>query len=116
MDSNGNLPLLDLIAAESLHFQEPDSRRFPCLDLGRAALEQGGMMPCALNAADEVAVEAFLRREIIFPDIPHLIEKVMRGTPGSHLNSIEDVLECDREARLLARQSLGSMAHPHTVV
>ena len=116
MGADGYLPLLDLIATGSLHFREPDTRRFPCLDLGRAALEKGGVMPCALNAADEVAVEAFLRSELRFPDIPRVIEKVMRETPKCHPNSMEDVLESDRQARLYARESVASMAHPYTVV
>ncbi|HET7100026.1 MAG TPA: 1-deoxy-D-xylulose-5-phosphate reductoisomerase [Terriglobia bacterium] len=116
MGADGHLPLLDLIAAGSLHFQAPDVRWFPCLELGRAALEQGGVMPCALNAADEVAVEAFLRGELRFPDIPRVIEKVMRETPVSHPNSMEAVLESDRQARLSARESVASMTHPSTVV
>lgn len=110
--ANGNLPLLDLIATRSLHFRKPDLRRFPCLALGRAALEQGGVMPCVLNAADEVAVGAFLKGELRFPDIPRLIEKVMRETAQRHLNSMEDVLECDREARINARELLSSMVPP----
>ena len=114
--ADGYLPLLDLIAAGSLHFQSPDTSRFPCLDLGRAALEQGGVMPCALNAADEVAVEAFLRGELRFPDIPRVIEKVMRGMPVSHPSTMEEVLECDRQARKYARDSVTTMTHPHTVV
>jgi 1-deoxy-D-xylulose-5-phosphate reductoisomerase len=116
MDADGHLPLLDLIAAGSLHFQAPDVRWFPCLELGRAALEQGGVMPCALNAADEVAVEAFLRGELRFSDIPRVIEKVMRETPPSHPNRMEEVLESDRRARLSARESVVSMTHPSTVV
>jgi 1-deoxy-D-xylulose-5-phosphate reductoisomerase len=114
--ADGYLPLLDLIAAGSLHFQQPDADRFPCLALGRAALEQGGVMPCALNAADEVAVEAFLKGELRFTDIPRVIEKVMRGTPVSHPNTMDEVLENDRQARLYARESVTSMTHPHTVV
>jgi len=116
MDGDGHVPLLDLIAAGSLHFRAPDVRRFPCLELGRAALEQGGVMPCALNAADEVAVEAFLRGELRFPDIPRVIEKVMRETPESHPNAMEEVLEIDRRARLYAREAVTSMTHPSTVV
>ena len=114
--ANGNLPLLDLIATKRLHFREPDVRRFPCLELGRSALEQGGVMPCVLNAADEVAVETFLKGELRFPDIPRLIENVMRATPQRHLNSMEDVLECDREARVRARELVGSMAPPRAFV
>jgi len=116
VSANGNLPLLDLIATKRLHFRKPDARRFPCLELGRAALEQGGVMPCVLNAADEVAVEAFLKGELRFPDIPRLIENVMRGTAQRHLNSMEDVLECDREARVHARELAGSMTPPRAWV
>ena len=73
-------------------------------------------MPCALNAADEVAVEAFLSGELRFTDIPRVIEKVMRETPVSHPSTMEEVLENDRQARLYARESVSSMTHPHTVV
>ncbi|MGH7968435.1 MAG: 1-deoxy-D-xylulose-5-phosphate reductoisomerase, partial [Limisphaerales bacterium] len=116
IDSNGHLPILDLVAAGSLHFRAPDLRRFPCLELGRAALERGGVMPCALNAADEVAVEAFLKGELRFPDIPRVIEKVMRETPVSHPTIMEEVLESDRQARLSARETVASMTHPSTVM
>jgi len=116
VDSNGHLPLLDLIATGALHFQEPDASRFPCLELGRAALEQGGVMPCALNAADEVAVEAFLRGELRFLDIPRVIEKVMRKTPQNHPTTMEDVLQCDKQARVYAREFVASATHPHALV
>ena len=91
---------LDLLSRNRLHFEQPDTTRFPCLDLGREALRQGGIMPCALNAADEVAVEAFLNRRLKFSAIPKLIETVMRQMPaGQRLKSLQDVLEGDREAR-----------------
>jgi 1-deoxy-D-xylulose-5-phosphate reductoisomerase len=91
---------LDLVAAGGLHFRKPDTRRFPSLDLAREALAQGGIMPCVLNAADEVAVEAFLNNRMRFSAIPRLIEEVMRQM-GSHraITSLDDVLEGDREAR-----------------
>ena len=69
---------LDLISAGRLHFGKPDTQRFPSLDLAREALVQGGIMPCVLNAADEVAVEAFLNNRLRFSAIPRLIEEVMR--------------------------------------
>jgi len=100
---NGNSLGLDLLATRRLSFQEPDTRRFPCLALGREALQKGGAMPCALNAADEVAVEAFLSGALRFSDIPRVIEKVMAFTPSVELNSLENVLECDQEARQRAR-------------
>jgi 1-deoxy-D-xylulose-5-phosphate reductoisomerase len=90
---------LDLESLRQLHFEKPDPKRFPCLDLGRAALEQGGGAPCAMNAADEVAVESFLARRLSFVDIPRVIEKVMEATPRGQLNSMEQVLELDRESR-----------------
>ena len=95
---------LDLAALGRLTFRKPDTRRFPCLELGRAALEKGGAMPCVLNAADEVAVESFLTRRLPFGDIPRVIERVMRRMPETELRSLDDVLKCDREARQLARE------------
>jgi len=116
LSANGNLPLLDLIATRRLRFQKPDEKRFPCLALGRLALEKGGAMPCALNAADEVAVEAFLARRIRFSDIPRLIEGVLSETPGAQLGSLEAVLECDKRARERARELVEDMARARTLV
>jgi len=100
---------LDLLSARRLSFKKPDTKRFPCLGLAREALEQGGVMPCALNAADEVAVEAFLARRLKFPDIPRVIEKVLKETPRAcAAGSIDDVLEADREARSRARELVSS--------
>jgi 1-deoxy-D-xylulose-5-phosphate reductoisomerase len=95
---------LDLAAMKQMTFQRPDLRRFPCLELAREALEQGGALPCALNAADEVAVEAFLGRHLRFGDIPRVIERVIKRMPKTELESLEDVLQCDREARQRARE------------
>jgi 1-deoxy-D-xylulose-5-phosphate reductoisomerase len=104
---NGGGLRLDLGALRELHFEPPDGARFPCLGLARSALEQGGALPCALNAADEVAVEAFLARKIRFTDIPRVIEGVLARTPGVNLGKLEDVFECDREARVRALELLG---------
>jgi 1-deoxy-D-xylulose-5-phosphate reductoisomerase len=96
---------LDLISTSRLNFRRPDAKRFPCLSLARQALKQGGMMPCVLNAADEIAVEAFLNHRLRFSSIPRLIDEVLRQmSPGRTLGSLEDVLEGDREARLRAAQ------------
>ena len=102
---------LDLISAGGLHFGKPDTRRFPSLDLAREALVQGGIMPCVLNAADEVAVEAFLNNRLRFSAIPRLIEEVMRQM-GSYraINSLDDVLEGDREARHRAAQVISAIS------
>jgi 1-deoxy-D-xylulose-5-phosphate reductoisomerase len=107
---NGDSLALNLMAVGSLNFEKPDYSRFPCLDLARAALEEGGAMPCALNSADEVAVEAFLARRLRFSAIPRVIEQVMRGTPSVHLNTLDEVFECDREARERARSAVASLA------
>jgi 1-deoxy-D-xylulose-5-phosphate reductoisomerase len=106
---NGDWPRLDLVSTGRLHFEEPDASRFPCLELGRAALEQGGAMPCALNAADEIAVEAFLDGRLRFRDIPRIIERIMDRTLPVHLGSMEDVLECDQDARRRAQELVGNI-------
>ncbi|MGH9398155.1 MAG: 1-deoxy-D-xylulose-5-phosphate reductoisomerase [Terriglobia bacterium] len=104
--TDGEALKLDFIALGSLHFRRPDTKRFPCLALGREAIEQGGCMPCALNAADETAVGAFLDQRVPFTAIPRIIEKVMRRTPRASLGSIEDVLACDQEARARAAEAV----------
>lgn len=101
---NGKPLCLDLAAMGRLTFQKPDVRRFPCLELAREALEKGGALPCALNAADEVAVESFLGRRLGFSDIPRVIERVMQQMPEAKLESLDDVLQCDREARERAKE------------
>lgn len=101
---NGNGLTLDLAALRRLTFSEPDLKRFPCLELAREALEAGGTVPCALNAADEVAVEAFLRKRLRFAEIPRLIGKVMEQTTRMELDSMGAVLECDAEARRCAAE------------
>jgi 1-deoxy-D-xylulose-5-phosphate reductoisomerase len=96
---NGDGLGLDLEGKGCLRFARPDTSRFPCLNLGRAALEAGGSAPCALNAADEVAVEAFLAGRLPFVGIPRVVEEVMREVPAARLGSLEDILACDRECR-----------------
>ena len=86
-----------------LDFEKVPPRKFPCLRLARRALEEGGAQTCALNAADEVAVEAFLERRLPFSGIARVIERVLDGMPKVELGSIDDVLAADGEARRLAR-------------
>jgi 1-deoxy-D-xylulose-5-phosphate reductoisomerase len=93
----------DLAALRHLEFEEPDFERFPCLRLAYEAAAKGGAHCIALNAADEVAVEAFLERRIPFNGIPGTIEKVLASTPESHPATIAEVLASDREARLRTR-------------
>jgi 1-deoxy-D-xylulose-5-phosphate reductoisomerase len=94
----------DMRALADLHFEQPDFARFPCLRLAYEAAELGGAHPIALNAADEIAVDAFLNREISFPAIADTIEAVLAETPAVTPASIAEVLEQDVEARERARQ------------
>jgi 1-deoxy-D-xylulose-5-phosphate reductoisomerase len=96
----------DLAALRHLDFEEPDFARFPCLRLAYEAAEKGGAHAIALNAADEVAVEAFLEGRIPFPGIPATIERVLASTPEAHPATIAEVLAADREARRMAHALL----------
>jgi len=87
-----------------LDFCPPDMAKFPCLALAYEAAAAGGAKTIALNAADEVAVAAFLEEQIGFEDIPRIIEETIAATPAGHLESIEKVLALDTEARLLASE------------
>ncbi|HBG05316.1 MAG: 1-deoxy-D-xylulose-5-phosphate reductoisomerase [Geobacteraceae bacterium GWC2_58_44] len=98
---------LDLTALSGLTFFNPDTERFPALQLAYRAAESGESMPAVMNAANEIAVEAFLEGRIGFMAIAESIEKVM-GLHAPHaLNSIEEVLEADRWGRITARKVLG---------
>ena len=96
----------DLAGLGQLSFEPPDLQRFPCLRLAYQAAEAGGSACIALNAADEVAVEAFLEGGIPFTGIPRTIERVLEETPGSHPATIEEVLHVDQQARRVARRVL----------
>ena len=89
---------------QHLDFCPPDMDKFPCLRLAYEAAATGGAKTIALNAADEVAVAAFLEERIGFEEIPQIIEEVMIATPAGHLESIQRVLVMDTEARLFARE------------
>jgi 1-deoxy-D-xylulose-5-phosphate reductoisomerase len=99
---SAGVEFLDLARVGALNFEAPDMGRFPCLKLAYAALATGGNAPTALNAANEIAVEHFLARAIGFTRIPALIEAVLEQIPVRPVNSLEDVLRADREARSLA--------------
>lgn len=96
----------DLAALRHLDFEEPDFARFPCLRLAYEAAEKGGAHAIALNAADEVAVQAFLEGRIPFTGIPRTIEKVLASTPEAHPATIAEVLTADRKAREMAHAEL----------
>jgi len=92
-----------------LDFSPPDLKKFPCLRLAYEAVEAGGAKTVALNAADEVAVAAFLEGEIRFDQIPRIIEEVLAGTESVKLESIHSVLEADAEARRMARSRVAGV-------
>ncbi|MDE3104274.1 MAG: 1-deoxy-D-xylulose-5-phosphate reductoisomerase [Acidobacteriota bacterium] len=98
----------DLAALSHLDFTPPDLHRFPCLRLAYEAAEQGGAHCIALNAADEVAVAAFLAGQIPFLGIPRTIEEVLAQTPDQHPASITGVLEADAAARACAQRVIAA--------
>ncbi len=101
---------LDLFAIARLDFQAPDEQRFPCLRLARQAAEQGGTAPAMLNAANEVAVQAFLERRIRFPEIARIIDDVLNAEAGLPVEQLACVFEADRRARGRAEQWLNRRA------
>ena len=107
---DSGVPALDLFAVARLDFQAPDEQRFPCLRLARQAAEVGGTAPAMLNAANEVAVAAFLERRIRFPEIASIIETVLNAEPAVAVETVDAVLAADRRARELAGQWLARHA------
>ena len=103
----------EVLAIGRLDFAHPDLDTFPCLRLGYRALASGGSAPAVLNAANEVAVQAFLERRVGFSDIPVVIDETLQRHPCGSVRSIEDLLEIDREARRIAEQvARGASACP----
>jgi 1-deoxy-D-xylulose-5-phosphate reductoisomerase len=94
-----DVPRLDLAAAGSLTFEEPDLETFACLRLALEAGKAGGTAPCVLNAADEVAVAAFLEERIGFTAIPAVIERVLEEMPARPVTHFDDLFAADAEAR-----------------
>ena len=102
---------LDWSKLRRLDFQKVSTRRFPCLRLAREAMKKGGALPCALNAADEVAVAAFLGGRLPFQGIAEVIETVLGLTPRTKFSSMDDVLGADQEARRQAASAVEKFAH-----
>jgi 1-deoxy-D-xylulose-5-phosphate reductoisomerase len=106
---------LDLIAAARLDFRAPDTVKFPCLALAQAAARAGGLHPVVLNAANEVAVEAFLGHQLNFPGIAAVIEAVVERGTGGEIGGLEDVLAADAESRVRARERIVGMTRSASV-
>lgn len=100
-------PRLDLVSLGSMHFEAPDLERFPAIALARHAMNSGGSAPIVFNAANEVAVARFLKHEVGFLQITQIVESVMAKYHHQTISTLEDVLTCDREARVLAQTMLG---------
>lgn len=101
-----DLPPLDLCRLGRLHFSEPDSHCFPCLGLAYDALRRGGSAPAVLNAANELAVEAFLSERIGFLDIPRIIASVVAQHEVTAADSLERILAADQWARRMAQKKI----------
>jgi 1-deoxy-D-xylulose-5-phosphate reductoisomerase len=106
---------LDLVRAGRLDFLPPDPQRFPCLRHAQEAARLGGLSCASLNAADEVAVQAFLDKQLNFGDIPTVIESVMGRVRGGAMSGLEAVLAADGEARALAGELIARRSATHSV-
>ena len=106
-----DLPPLDLLALGALHFEAPDLERFPALRLAFEALAAGGTAPAALNAANEIAVAAFLAREIPFTAIAETAEEILAALPVLPGLSLEEIVETDERARAHARRRIEERRH-----
>ncbi len=100
---NSLLPSLDLKKIGSLEFFAPDDKKFPLLKLARLALEEGASVPIVLNAANEVAVDAFLQSELSFLEISEIVSETVENHQKREVQNLEDIFLIDREARQLAR-------------
>ncbi len=101
---------LDLVALGRLTFEAVDHDAFPCLGLARAAARAGGTAPCVLNAANEIAVHAFLAGRLAFTGIPSVIEQTLEQLPGAPVRAFESLYEADREARAIASEAVAALA------
>lgn len=101
---------LDLFAIGRFHFERPDLQRFPCLRLAAEAFAAGGTAPAVLNAANEVAVAAFLEGRLCFADIPVIIERTLTATDVVPADSFDTIFAKDAEARRRAREQISLLA------
>jgi 1-deoxy-D-xylulose-5-phosphate reductoisomerase len=105
-----NQAALDWTRLKRLDFEKASTRRFPSLRLAREAMKKGAAFPCALNAADEIAVAAFLQQRLPFLGIPEVIERVLGRTPRMRFEKMDDVLSADSEARRIAQEEVAKVA------
>lgn len=103
------VPQLDLVKIQELTFEEPNVERFPCLSIARKVAAEDNTLPCVLNAANEVAVQAFLNGHIAFMEIAEVIERVINSHTPVPKPSLDDILESDTWARKRCQEFLGSL-------
>ena len=95
---------LNIFDVRRMDFEEPNLERFPCLRLAYQAINQGGIMPTVLNAANEIAVDAFLNEQVRFTDIPVIIERCMEKFEANPASSLDIILDADQQARQASKQ------------
>jgi len=105
-----DLAPLDLVSIGALRFERPDLERFPALGLAFHAMRKGGVMPAVLNAANEMAVQAFLDGRVPFTTIPEIVDEVLQSPWTGRGGSLDEIREADRRARKLARQRIEESA------
>jgi 1-deoxy-D-xylulose-5-phosphate reductoisomerase len=101
---------LNIFEVAHMDFEEPDLKRFPCLNLAYQAIKAGGIMPTVLNAANEIAVEAFLAERVRFTDIAKIIELSMARFSADQADTLEAVLQADQQARVVANSVIAQLA------
>jgi 1-deoxy-D-xylulose-5-phosphate reductoisomerase len=104
------VPTLDLAAVGALTFEPPDLDAFPCLRLSRAAALAAGTAPCVLNAANEIAVHAFLAGRLPFMGIAAVIEHTLEHVPAARVHAFDSLYEADADARAVAAEMIGALA------
>lgn len=102
-----NFPRFNFVHFPQLTFEAPDSATFRCLQIAGEAMKKGGNLPCIMNAANEIAVQAFLKKKIGFNDIPKLIENVMQKVSFTQNPTVDDYISSDRESRVKAAELSG---------
>ena len=100
---------LNIFDVRRMDFEEPNLERFPCLRLAYEAINKGGIMPTVLNAANEIAVEAFLNEKVRFTDIPVIIERCMSQFEANSAKTLAIVLEADAQARVISKQIIAEL-------
>jgi 1-deoxy-D-xylulose-5-phosphate reductoisomerase len=100
---------LNIFDVARMDFHEPNLERFPCLRLAYEAIDAGGIMPTVLNAANEIAVEAFLNEHVRFTDIPVIIERCMKKFDVKAADTLDIILDADQQARLISTQIIGEL-------